>query len=246
MGISLKPKHLKRYKDIAALLIKHGRSDLVRNVGLDTLDVEPDTATPQASKADELARDLERLGPTFVKLGQLLSTRVDLLPTAYTQALSRLQDKLEPFPFDEVETIIAGELGVRLSKAFAEFNAEPMAAASLGQLHQATLRDGRRVLHVVNRLLYKQYSVPMREAGENLLRPLPYETPPQMTEHDDIENVGTVFTRGDRKRVAQFCGEIGVHDRSSPHSSETHLTEKVHLGRLNRLTEHRAAEDVFR
>ncbi|HEX8097825.1 MAG TPA: AarF/UbiB family protein, partial [Pyrinomonadaceae bacterium] len=104
-----------------------------------------------APKADELASDLEKMGPTFIKMGQLLSTRADLLPPAYLEALSRLQDNIEPFSFGEVERIVTGELGVRISKAFSEFEATPMAAASLGQVHRARLRDGREVVVKVQR-----------------------------------------------------------------------------------------------
>lgn len=116
MGLSLKPQHLKRYKDVALLLIKYGRRDLVNVAGLDpALDEEsaPVAADPAAA---ELADDLERMGPTFIKLGQLLSTRPDILPPPYLHALARLQDRVEPFSFGEVERIVAAELGVRLSK----------------------------------------------------------------------------------------------------------------------------------
>ena len=65
------------------------------------------------------------MGPTFIKLGQLLSTRPDILPLPYLQALTRLQDRVEPFSFAEVESIVISELGVRLSKAFSEFEANP-------------------------------------------------------------------------------------------------------------------------
>ena len=153
MGISLKPQHLKRYKDIAFLLMKHGRADMLANSGLhETLGSEPfDKNLPPEPPADELARDLEKMGPTFIKLGQLLSTRADFLPPAYIQALTRLQDQIAPFPYGEVDAIVSHELGVRISKAFSDFETEPLAAASLGQVHRAWLRDGRAVVVKVQR-----------------------------------------------------------------------------------------------
>jgi predicted unusual protein kinase regulating ubiquinone biosynthesis (AarF/ABC1/UbiB family) len=150
MSIALNTAHLKRYKDIALLLMKYGRSDLVNQAGLgDVLDEKVDQA--DAGEAKELAADLEKMGPTFIKLAQLLSTRADLLPIAYLEALTRLQDKVEPFSFGDVEQIVSSELGVRLSKGFSEFEATPMAAASLGQVHFARMRDGRQVVVKVQR-----------------------------------------------------------------------------------------------
>src|SRR5207248_4859679 len=152
MGISLKPEYLKRYRDIAWLLMKYGRSDLVKQAGLEgALEDESAMTEVAAPQAAELSQDLEKMGPTFVKLAQLLSTRADLLPPSYLEALARLQDDVEPFSFQEVEEIVTNELGVRLSKAFAHFEAQPVAAASLGQVHRAELRDGRETVVKVQR-----------------------------------------------------------------------------------------------
>jgi len=151
--MKMSPQHLTRYKQIAQLFWKYGRSDLVQQMGIDD-SLEPQEAKPGShAKAtpDQLADDLEAMGPTYVKLGQVLSGRPDLLPEPYLKALARLQDKVKPFSFAEVEEIVTSELGARISKAFSRFEPEPIAAASLGQVHSAALRDGRLVVVKVQR-----------------------------------------------------------------------------------------------
>ena len=137
-------ERLSQYSDFARFLAKYGRSGLPTGTGLSQ-------GPGAADEAKEFARDIEALGPTFIKLGQLLSTRSDVLPPEYVEALERLQDDIEPFAFSDVVRIVEEDLDVRLSKAFAAFDERPIAAASLGQVHRARLRTGREVAVKVQR-----------------------------------------------------------------------------------------------
>jgi ubiquinone biosynthesis protein len=149
--LSLKAEHLKRYKDVGLLLWKYGdRSELDRAALSDLLPQEPGPGDKTAGSARQFAADLEKLGPTFIKLGQLLSTRPDLVPPAYARALARLQDRCEPLPFEAIEAVLTEEWGVEPSRAFL-IEREPLATASMSQVHRATMRDGRELALKVQR-----------------------------------------------------------------------------------------------
>jgi len=101
---------------------------------------------PKLSRGDRLRLALEELGPVFVKFGQILSTRRDLLPDDMAASLKQLQDRVPPFPSDQARGIIERSLGAPVSELFAEFGADPMASASVAQVHPATLRNGQQVV----------------------------------------------------------------------------------------------------
>src|SRR5580658_761931 len=151
MKLSLKPHHLKRYKDIAMLFWKYGSSDLAKEFDPEDGggEKEPTTAKTDQTVPNELADDLEKMGPTFVKFGQLLSSRPDLLPAPYLKALARLQDKVKPFPHEQAEEIIASELGLRLPQALPTVQHQQLVAVPPGLVPRAAVRDGR---HVVDKI----------------------------------------------------------------------------------------------
>lgn len=152
MKISQIPDNLKRYKDLIKLFLKY-RNDGIHVDRSDEAELleENDNRVKDKEKVRSIADDLEKLGPTYVKLGQFLSTRSDMIAPQYMEALTRLQDNVAAFPFEKVREIIANELGTRFSKAFKEFDPKPIAAASIGQAHQAILNDDKVVIVKVQR-----------------------------------------------------------------------------------------------
>ena len=149
----MKLSHLNQYRKLALFLYKYGTSDLVKHSGLTDALGEDLESEPTATNVDpdEMVTDIKELGPAFIKLGQLLSTRPDLLPKPFIDALTHLQDDIDPFPYEDVERIVQEEIGERISKAFNYFEEIPLASASLGQVHRAELRSGKEVVVKIQR-----------------------------------------------------------------------------------------------
>lgn len=150
-------RHLTRYREIATILAKHGLGWVVVQLGLG--DLVPfqrgllghaPRETPY-TQAEHFRLAFEELGVTFIKLGQILSTRADILPPAYIAEFSKLQDAAPPIPYSQVQAVIERELGAPPAEMFAEFEPTPRASASIGQAHAARLENGAQVIIKVQR-----------------------------------------------------------------------------------------------
>ena len=148
-------RNLGRLSEIAQVAVRHGfgywfdthrLTDLFpRRAARDEVDGQP------SQRGQHLREMLDELGPTFVKFGQLLSTRPDVLPPDIITELRGLQDDVRPFPVADVEKVIEEDLGLTIAQLFAEFDEKPIAAASIGQVHRATLPNGKQVAVKVQR-----------------------------------------------------------------------------------------------
>ena len=148
------PRFLPRLTATIGLFTRYGLADFAKQQGLHGLAQEHEPGEdhgPGPDRARAFRKRLVELGPAYIKLGQVLSTRPDLLPPDYIEELERLQDDVGPIPVDCIIEIIEQELQARISKLFGEFDREPLGTASLGQVHAATLRDGRPVVVKVQR-----------------------------------------------------------------------------------------------
>lgn len=138
---------------IAAFLAKYRNAGIFS--GLDTVpgasSPEPEATADADGTPEQFVHDLEAMGPAFVKIGQALSTRPDMVPPDYMAALERMQSDVAPIPFEQVRAQIESELGVRIQRMFVHIEPEPIGSASLAQVHRATLRDGREVAVKVQR-----------------------------------------------------------------------------------------------
>lgn len=152
-------RHLNRYRQILTVLFKYGFGDLVDvlkieqylEIGLQMISRKRREQVDRLTRSERVRMALEELGPTFVKLGQMLSTRPDLIAVEFIEELSKLQDRVPPFSYAEVSQIIESDLGGLPENIFEHFEESPLAAASIGQVHRARLKDGEEVVVKVQR-----------------------------------------------------------------------------------------------
>jgi ubiquinone biosynthesis protein len=158
-AISRTYHHLNRYHRILRVLFKYGFSDFVEMLqidqylesGLKMINRKPRDQIEKHSRPVRLRMALEELGPTFIKLGQLLSTRPDFIRPDYLAELAKLQNEVPPFPYEDVEQIFLDEMGEKPEDIFLEFDRTPFAAASIGQVHSGVLKNGDNVVVKVQR-----------------------------------------------------------------------------------------------
>ncbi len=157
MGLKQRYRNIRRRQQIVGVLIKNGLGYVVQRFGLTGLapvssrkDIMSSRKEAHYLMAEKLRKTLEELGPTFIKLGQVLSTRPDLLPPPYIEQMERLQDKVPPMSYQNVVQQLINELG-HPDDIFEEFNWQPLAAASIGQVHRAKLKSGERVIVKIQR-----------------------------------------------------------------------------------------------
>ena len=156
--LRFRPRYLKRYRKIADVLVRHGFGALVTQLGLDqALDLRQRLAPPpeqpvtRKTAAVHLREAIAELGPTYIKFGQIASTRPDMLPPEFIDELASLQDKVPPAPWVEIQAVIEAELGRPLAELFLVVDPTPIASASLGQVYAALLPDRTEVIIKVQR-----------------------------------------------------------------------------------------------
>jgi predicted unusual protein kinase regulating ubiquinone biosynthesis (AarF/ABC1/UbiB family) len=145
------PVSIARSAQIIAFLLKYRGAGVFTGIDLDNATAGMEPPEHVEVDAEQFVDDLEALGPTFIKIGQALSTRPDMVPPAYITALQRMQDEVSPVPFEIVRAVFETEIGVRMNKVFDAVDEVPIGSASLAQVHRAVLRDGREVAVKIQR-----------------------------------------------------------------------------------------------
>ena len=231
-------RHIQRYTEILGILFKFGFGDLVTSlkveqyidVGRQMIFREKKETIETLTRAVRLRMVLEELGPTFIKLGQMLSTRADVLSSEFIKELIKLQDEVPPFSFDDAKTIIEAELNGPLSAFYASVNPVPLAAASIGQVHRAVTVEGEEVVikvqrpgikktievdleimlhlatlvekHIDGGDLHKPTEV-VHEFGQTLERELDY-----LTEAGNMERLASMYLNDNRVYVPRVLRDI--------------------------------------
>lgn len=252
----LSTRNLGTYRDLLLLFTRYGRKDFRLSTTTEdflsgeteSVEVEPDVQ----ARAVAFANALKSMGPTYVKFGQLLSTRPDIVPHEYILALESLQDDLEPFSFGDVEKIVEEELGGRISKIFETFESTPVAAASLGQAHRATLRDGRQVIVKVQRPnvreqvrhdleVFTEIAAELEKHTDigrrmNLVGAIEQAKISMLSELNYLQEArNTESLRANLKEFAQIYIPDVIHDLSSPRVLTTELVKGRKVSKLTPL-----------
>src|SRR4051794_19881722 len=191
-SVAAQPRNLNRISEIVQVAVRHGFGYVFDPRRLRELVPWPgrvaDAEAARGTRGQRLRAMLDELGPSFVKFGQLLSTRPDVVPADVVVELRQLQDQATPVPFDDIERVIVEELGAPLDELFAELDPQPIAAASIGQVHGAVLPTGERIVVKVQR--------PAAEAQVEADIALLYQLARLAQEHvrrlDFIDSVGLV------------------------------------------------------
>lgn len=259
----LRTRNLGAYTDLLLLFTRYGRKDFRLSLSPeDFLEPAPEQETIEPdvrARAEAFAGALREMGPTYVKFGQLLSTRPDVVPHEYILALESLQDDLDPFSFADVERIVEEELGVRISKAFETFESTPLAAASLGQVHRAVLRRGGDDAESLREVVVKVQRPNVREQVRKDLEVFT-EIAHELEKHTDIgrkmnlvgaieqarlvmfselnylqEARNTEILRGNLASFPQIYVPAVIHDLTSPRVLTTELVKGKKVSKLTPL-----------
>ena len=141
-SLSITVRDANRFREVALILARHGLGALVSGVDIPGVQVDSEyNSTPQ-----RLVQALQELGPTFIKFGQILSTRSDIVPYDYLMALQRLQDDVRPLKFDTLQSTLKQDLHATWSELVESIDPEPLATASIAQVHKGILKDGTEVV----------------------------------------------------------------------------------------------------